>query len=290
MPPVIQTTPEGNFLYAYEEMHDLGIGPESPATWGEYASITPSFRQVLETFYTPSAYKALHYNPNTFKRIYELPGMQQFEELEIFKLEKNSNNDFIPLTSTSSRSPYAIIFAAARQMIRFNHRNILRNLIERRTDDVSPFVNMGFVCESRRGNIPGGEEKRGILLAGFFPYFSNSSVELGEIMFFFSCARTNRLALVTAPNEERQRATDFIRAHGIMHLFDRICAYCGIAASDLYKCPCKAVRYCSTDCHHAHWPRHKAACGWKSGGSCVRGEGERKGEEEDAAAASSQQS
>lgn len=282
MPPVIQTTPEGNFLYAYEEMHDLGIGPESPATWGEYASITPSFRQVLETFYTPSAYKALHYNPNTFKRIYELPGMQHFEELEIFKLEKN-NNEFIPLTSTSSRSPYAIIFAAARQMIRVNHRNILRNLIERRTDDVSPFVNMGFVCESRRCcNIPGEEEeKKGgvILLAGFFPYFSNSSVALGETMFFFSCARTNRLALVTAPNEERQRATDFIRAHGVMHLFDRICAYCGIAASDLYKCPCKAVRYCSTDCHHAHWPRHKVACTSRSSGG-----GERR---EDAAVAAS---
>lgn len=259
--PIIKTSAAGD-LYAYEEMHDVGIGPGSPDGWSEYAGIAPSFRRVLETFYTPAAYKALHYSPSTFKRIYELPGMQ-FDALEIFKLEKNST--FKPLTSERSRAPYAIIFAAARQMVRSNHRNILRNLIERRTDDVSPFINMGFACESR------GAEGA-IVVKGFFPYFSNSSAALGEIMFFFTCARTDRLALVTAPSDERQRATDFIRAHGVMHFFDRICAQCGLAASDLFKCPCRAVRYCCTDCHHAHWPRHKAVCEWRrpaeGGGEC----------------------
>lgn len=238
--------------YAYEEMHDMGIGPGSADAWSGYAMISPSFRRMVEPLFTPSAFKALHYNPATFKRIYELPGMA-FHMLEIFKFE---NGIFIP---PSSRAPYHIVFNAARQMVRMNHRNILRNIIERRTDDISPFVNMGFVFESRFGWW-GEEADRQMLYKGFFPYFSNSSVSLAEIMFFFIHAETDRLVLVTAPTSERRRATDFIRAHGAMHFFDKVCAQCGLTGSDMYKCPCKAVRYCSTECQHAHWPLHSEMC------------------------------
>ncbi len=249
-----------SIVYAYEEMHSVGIGPGSPVEWSAYSSINPFFREMLETLYTPAAYKALHYNPNTFKRIYELPGMMRFSALEIFKLE---NGKFTPQLSHCSRAPYRPIFVAAQQMVKANHRNILQNLIERNTDDVSPFVNMGFACETRVEG--GGGVRRKVLFKGFFPYFSNSSAALGEIMFFFTRAETDRLALVTAPAGERQQAIEFIRAHGVIQFFDKVCAQCGLAASDLYKCPCKTVRYCCTECHHAHWPMHKPVCGWKRG-------------------------
>jgi len=265
--------PSSTTGYTHEEMHSVGIGPGSPNSWEEYAFINPVMRELLETMYTPTAYKALHYDPNTFKCIYQLPGMS-FNDLQIFGFK---NNNFTPKTSTTDRSPYLPIFDAGRQMVKTNHRNVLKSLIARNTEDMSVFVNMGFACEShtewtsepgeRKGpprlmNCGGADPRfRRIVLKGFFPYFNNLSVALGEVMFFFTYAATGRLALVTAPDDEREAAVTFIREHGVMQFFDKVCAQCG-KTGDLHKCPCKAVRYCCSECHRAHWPLHKEVCEW----------------------------
>ena len=266
----------GGIDYSHEEMHNVGIGPGSPNSWEEYAFISPVMRELLDTVYTPAAYKSLHYHPNTFKLIYELPGMT-FDQLKIFKQE---NKSFIPKLCNNDRIPYLPIFNAGKQLIKTNHRNILQSLIARNTEDVSVFVNMGFACESfmewttepgeRKGpprlmNCGGADPRlRRIILKGYFPYFSNLSIALGEIMFFFTYAPTGRLALVTAPDDEREAAIDFIRKNGVMQHFDKICAQCG-KTGEFGKCPCKAVRYCCDECHRAHWPLHREVCEWWAG-------------------------
>lgn len=260
--------------YTHEEMHNVGLGPGSPNSWDEYVHINPFMRDLLETMYTPAAYKALHYHPSTFKHIYRLPGMS-FEDLEIFKFR---NHEFIPLLSHLDRTPYLPIFDAGRVMIRTNHRNVLHFLMARHTEDINVFVNMGIACEShtewssepgeRQGpprllNVGGADPRfRRIMLKGYFPYFSNLSAALGEIMFFFTYAPTGRLALVTAPADGRRAAIDFIREKGVMQFFDKVCAQCG-KTGELDKCPCKAVRYCCVECHRAHWPLHRDVCEWR---------------------------
>jgi hypothetical protein len=260
-------------FYCHEEMHSVGIGAQSPNDdWKEYARINPTFREMLETLYTPRAYKALHYDPSTFKRLFELPG-QSFDQLEIFRLETDGKS-FAPV---ADRSPYLPIFAAAQQMVRANHRNSLNNLLAGRTEDIDCFVNMGFACESsvewmsepgeRAGTTPRMADPRfkRMVLKGYFPYLSNRSAALDELMFFFTCASTDRIALVAAPDSEREACIDFIRKRGAMQLFDKVCAQCGKTGNDLFKCPCKAVRYCCADCQRAHWAAsHKAVCAWRA--------------------------
>lgn len=249
-------------VYVQGDMRNIGAG--SPDTWSEYDRIEPNFREVIEKLYTPKAYKALHYHPNTFKRIFELPGMT-FDKLEIFKLE---DKNFALKTSESSRSPYLIIFETARHMIKSIHRSMLQNIVARQVDDVSIFVNMSFACETSIewtpepiGRSMSGTFFKQTTLKGFFPYFSNLSADLDEIMFFFTYANTDRIVLVTAPNHERKMAIEFVRKQGVMQFFDKVCAQCG-KTGNLDKCPCKAVRYCCTECHRAHWPLHKVDCEW----------------------------
>ena len=252
----------------------MGIGPGSPdASWASYAHIDPVFREMLETLYTPAAFKALHYYPETFKRLFELPGMA-FERLDIFR--KTDDGSFIPLISDADRAPYLPIFDCARPLVRSNHRAMLQNLIARRTDDIGVFVNMGLACESSLEWLDEDEPQmttqtfgpadhprlKRRVLRGFFPYLSNHSVALSEIMFFFTNAETDRLALVTAPDDEREAAIAFIRARGVMQGFIKVCAQCGKTGhKDLLKCSCcRAVRYCCAECQHRHWPLHKEAC------------------------------
>ena len=267
-------------FYTYEEMHNVGIGPGSPNSWEQYTRINPVFREALETLYTPAAYKALHYHPSTFKRLLELPGTPS-DRIKIFRMDLSG--DFVQKISEADRSPYIPIIERARVTMKANHRNILLSLINGRTDDVSIFVNMGFACESaiewadepgeragppRMMSIGGADPRfRRNVLKGFFPYFSNLSVKLDEIMFFFTHAETDRPALVTGPSSERQAVIGFIRKHGVMQFFDKVCTQCGKTGNDLYKCPCKAVRYCCQECYHAHWPAHKQVCEWRCGRS-----------------------
>ena len=107
-----------------------------------------------------------------------------------------------------------------------------------------------------------------IVLKGFFPYLCNHSAILEELMFFFSNAATGRLALVTGPAHERMALMTFVRKHGVMQFFDKVCAQCG-KTGDLDKCPCRAVRYCCVECFRAHWPAHREACEWKKGKGVV---------------------
>lgn len=261
--------------YSHEEMHSVGIGPGSPNSWDEYSNISPDFKELLQTMYTPAAYKGLHYNSNTFKHLYTLTGLP-FKHLEIFKLD---GKKIVPLISELCRAPYRPIHLCAQITIRNNHRGALQNITARRTDDISPFVNMGFACESivtyadepgpregpaRLAHLHGNDPRfRRTMLKGFFPYLCNLSVALGEIMFFFTYAQTGRLALVTAPDYEREKAITFMREHGVMQLFDKVCAQCGKTGDDLYKCKCRGVRYCCIECSKAHWPMHKDTCEWR---------------------------
>ena len=244
--------------YSHEELHNVGIGPGSPDSWDEYSCISPNFKELLKTMYTPAAYKGLHYNASTFKHLFKLTGLS-FESLEIFKLD---GTKFVPLISELHRAPYRSIHLGGQMTARNNHRGALQNIIARRTDDISPFVNMGFACESIVTYADDPCERR-TMLRGFFSYLCNLSVALNEIMFFFTYAQTGRLALVTAPDYEREKAIAFVRERGVMQFFDKVCAQCGKTGNDLFKCPCRAVRYCCAVCSSVHWPMHKETCDWR---------------------------
>ena len=42
------------------------------------------------------------------------------------------------------------------------------------------------------------------------------------------------------------------------------CTYCGLglAKIDVWKCPCRLVRYCDALCQRRDWPAHKLQCHW----------------------------
>jgi hypothetical protein len=256
-----------HMLYTHEEMHSVGIGPGSPDSWDDYPQINSAFRDSVKGLYSPAAYKALHFDRFTFKRLFELPGTPS-DRVKIFKMEGGC---FVPRISEGDRSPYLPIIEAARRTMKANHRNILQALINGQTENVSVFLNMGFACESsifwtadqNSAAGPPATPYRSIL-QGYFPYFSNLSAKLGEFMVFFTLAETDRIALATAPSSERRAVIEFLRRNGVMQFFDKVCARCGKTGDDLWKCPCKALRFCSWECHELHWPIHREDCEWRS--------------------------
>jgi hypothetical protein len=85
---------------------------------------------------------------------------------------------------------------------------------------------------------------------GIYPYVSNRSDVLGEMMFYFHHAKLKRTVLVTAPVGEREAAISFLREHSTLHPFDKFCSVCG-KTGGLLKCPCKRVRNCGAECQRA---------------------------------------
>lgn len=240
------------------DLQSIGLGPDSPGSWHQYPSLTPEFQAFMSTAITPFAYYRLYFQPNTFENIFGLIS-QRFESLTIFRKD---GWIFTQLEAKKLRSQYRPIFDAARVMLRRSKEE---------QHDIRQFVNMSFVFEQQLFLTEGGptrmeafSKEEGLsvqqhVLNGFFPYFSNRSDDLGEIMFIFHHAKLKRLALVTVPIDEREEAVHFIRTHGTMHTFDKLCAVCG-KTGELLKCPCKRVRYCGAECQRAHWAEHMRVC------------------------------
>ena len=261
---------KGNYLV--QDAQALGITSAPGGSWDDYPTMDPYMRELMRTSMTPQAFVVLHYTPSTFEKIFKLI-TTRFETVPIFKKE---GNIFVELAKRS-QAPYRPIFACMQTLLKHNLETIQHNIRNNKQDSISTgFQNLAFVTESRvkmttetaseRYNALSsfirpqyGGDVRSTSVDGFFPYFSNRSDALGEIMFYFHHAKLKGPVLVTAPVDEREAAIAFLRAHGTLHPFDKFCAVCG-RTGGLLKCPCKRVRYCCAECQHADWPEHKVGC------------------------------
>jgi len=249
----------------------IGLGPGSPDAWSEYPSLCPIIRDALDSIMTPSAFKALHYQPDTFSKIYDLRWMR-FEEIAIFKINptgidvtqtalqgfgvlRRDGSIVDTLQSETNRSAYRSVFDNSRIIIGRNHCVAAHNTRTGNTQDVDSLTNMAFAFAMHREN---GDSPH-MMLKGFYPYFSTHDDALGQHVFLFFHKELNRLVLVSAPLAERSHALNFILVHGELHTFDKVCARCG-KTGGLLKCVCKMVRYCCRECQAEHWPSHKAEC------------------------------
>ena len=253
------------------DLQAIGLGPDCPTAWDGYPDIPVEYREHLGATITPGACLRLHYLPDTFAEVFGLISAR-FEKIPIFRKD---GVIFTGLESKPSRSPYRSITDAVKDMLKSNHEWMERNIEIGNTKDISHFLNMSFIFEVKlfldeaepigppryeSFTDSAGRTVRRSVVTGFFPYISNRSDTLGEIMFFFHHAKLKRIALITAPIGERADAVNFIRAHGTLHTFDKLCAMCG-KTGDLRKCEgCKSVRYCSKECQVAHWSEHKREC------------------------------
>ena len=237
------------------------------SSWYDYPGLPKDLQESMSATITPSAYFKLHHQPATFEKLFGFIS-QKFDALPIFRKD---GWIFTQLEAKKLRSPYRPIADAARVMLKSSKEWMEHNIQTGNTTDISHFVNMSFVFESKlllsedgvtrmqELSAASGLSVERSVLNGFYPYFSNRSEALGEIMFFFHHAKLKSLALVTVPVEERDEAITFVRAHGTLYTFDKLCALCG-KTGDLLKCPCKLVRYCGPECQHAHWAEHRMAC------------------------------
>ena len=103
-------------------------------------------------------------------------------------------------------------------------------------------------------------------LHGYIPYFSFAADVFGdEIMYAFFHKSIGAVVLLMST-----KADGHASANQVMHSmaeptpFGKLCAWCGgrswCDGGKLKKCPCKTVRYCGTECQHAHWADHRACC------------------------------
>ena len=249
-------------------MQDIGLGPGSPGSWADYPLLSPLMRDALDAIMTPAAYKALHYHPDSFGRIFGLYNMK-FNDLAIFKVGKvdavatelvfeKTGSIVETLLLEADRKTYRPIFDLACAYIRQNHHVVCNNLRTGNTQDVNSLVNMAFAFPMKRVDAQDGTSH--MVVQGFYPYFSNCDETMEEFILFFFHKELNRLVLISVPMSEREHALNFILAHGAMHTFDKICARCG-KTGGLQKCSrCKGVRYCSRECQAGHWASHKMEC------------------------------
>jgi hypothetical protein len=271
----MEDTKASSTTYLVQDAQALGITSAPGSSWDDYPSMCPFFREVMRTTMTPKAFVELYYTASTFEKIFGLI-TARFEMVPIFRKE---GKIFVEL-GKKSQAPYRPIFACMQSLLKHNLQTIEDNIRNNQRDSISRgFQNIAFVTASRvkmttevvseRFNALSsftrpqyGEDVQSTSVDGFFPYFSNRSDALGEIMFYFHHSNLKGPALVTAPVQEREAAITFLRARSTLHTFDKFCAVCG-KTGGLLKCPCKRVRYCCAECQHADWPEHRAGCSGK---------------------------
>ena len=250
-------------------MQGVGIGPGSPNSWDAYPLISPEMRSALSALITPKAYKAMHYHPDTFNKLFHL-GQMAFSDLMIFQIKnktakppsqteltgftvvKRGDASIELLLRDSDRSAFAAIFEGSRAAMDHNSRVFNRNLLAGNTEDIESLPGMGFSFALRRYDNPPF-----LVLKGFYPYFSDG--DANQCFFIFFHSTLSRLALISVPTAKREHALGFILEHSELHTFDKVCAACG-KTGGLGKCKCGAVRYCDVECQTLHWPLHKTEC------------------------------
>jgi hypothetical protein len=240
-------TPDGLLdLNLFVQMHEIGLGPGSPDQWDAYPMLTPFMCEVLDTVMSPTAYKALHYHPDSFRRILSIDELQ-FDQLPIFKCD---DTGFQLVESCSARAEYDDYFQHARSIVAQNRVVLAMDTLR---GDIALLKNMAFAVSAGVDSADGR-----FMVRGFYPYFSSSIDSLQEHVFLYFHSELNRI--VMAVSAAPTYAVQFMLQTGRIHEFDKICAWCGKTGIGLHKCPCKVVRYCGRECQRRHWASHAGEC------------------------------
>jgi len=169
------------------------------SVWGVSPSLSPEMVECLNTIISPSAFKELHYRPDSFGDIFTIPRMR-FSNLPIFKY---SGGSFFLLESAIERQAFAPSFEQAQITISRNRADFQFNSQTGNTHDIQALENMSLALVSRP--VDGRH--------GFYPYFSSVCGDLWVFFFFHSAL--NRIALVASP--DAGRAMQFVIDNGKMH-------------------------------------------------------------------------
>ena len=214
-------------------------------SWGAFMDLGPNDQIILERILTPHAFRALICSEESFEYLFRISN-QIFTTLPIFTL--TSSHGIKPLQGVSARTRYSLCFYLIQQMILLNKQKLGNGI-----SDHSELINISIAfCKDARDKITG---------FNIYCRYTDPTTIGEELVFAFFHSGMRKVALIVIPGEEhRDAALKFICSKSIVLPFDKVCAWCGRAAEDLKKCPCKAVRYCNSNCQRLHWDMHMLEC------------------------------
>jgi hypothetical protein len=215
-------------------------------SWGAFMDLGPEDQAILEKILTPHAFRALICLEENFEHLVRISN-QIFTTVPIFTLTAGSNV-IKPLQGAGARSRYSLCFHLIQHMMLLNRQRLSQGI-----SDHSELINTSIAfCKDSRDKLMG---------FNLYLRYTDPTTIGEELVFAFFHHGMRKVALIAVPGEtHRDAALKFIGSKSILLPFDKVCAWCGRAAEDLKKCPCKAVRYCNSDCQRLHWDMHILEC------------------------------
>ena len=175
---ISEETPSRYFL---SDVAGAGIQPGQP--WSAFPEVSQDSHNILQNTYSTKACIELYYVPETIEKLFKMD--RKFARLPIFKKQ---GRIFVQLESKASRSPYSSIHEKGLKLLDSNQEWMIHNIKTGNKADIARLRNMAFVSETKLTIYKckkTGEETQQTKVTGFFPYFSNRSEALGEVMFYF---------------------------------------------------------------------------------------------------------
>ena len=203
-------------------------------------------QKYLDSIITPAAFNALVASEHSFAELFTICD-QSFKDLHIFSMAPTTTTDG-KVNPVKKNAQHAMYFDVIQNRMQHNQRVIMGGIT-----NIADLVNMSICFHWNQGGQ----------IAGYTLYTrltDPDSMGEGIIMAFYH-SKLRRVVLLMIPGpDHRMAATRYISKHGVVTPFDKACGWCGRAAENLKKCPCKGTRYCDAECQLKHWSMHKVEC------------------------------
>ena len=199
-------------------------------------------QKYLDSILTPVAFNTLVASEHSFADLFTIFD-QSFKDLRIFSMAPDGKVDPV-----KKNAQHAIYYDVIQKRMVHNQRVVTNGIT-----DINDMVNMSVCFHwNQIGKI-----------SGYTLYTRLTDPDsMGEaIVLAFYHATLRRVVLLMIPGpDHRMAASRYIGKYGVVIPFDKACGWCGRAAENLKKCPCKGSRYCNAECQLKHWSMHKAEC------------------------------
>lgn len=209
----------------------------------EFPHLDTDDQKYLNSILTPAAFRTLLTSEHSFAGLFTILD-QPYDHTQIFSIASDGK------VNTLNKNPqYAVYYSVMQQRMQYNQQIIAGGNIDYYND----LVNMSVCFHWNQGGK----------IAGFTMYTRLTDLDsLGDAMVLaFYHAKLRRVVMLKILGPAfRIAGSHFIGKHGVVTPFDKACGWCGRAAEDLKKCPCKGSRYCNGDCQRMHWPMHRSEC------------------------------
>ena len=227
--------------------HERYIDKHDADTNLEFPHLDTMDKQYMDSILTPAAFKALLASEHSFADLFTISD-QSFDKVRILSMARDETISSVDHRSQLA-SQCAVYFFVMKQRMRYNQQVIADGVT-----DYNDLVNMSV---SFHWNEIGK-------ISGYSMYTRLTDPDsMGDaIVLAFYHARLRRVVLLKIPGPEfRIAGGRFIGKHGVVIPFEKACGWCGRAAEDLKKCPCKGPRYCDGECQLMHWKTtHRFEC------------------------------